>query len=422
VSEIAKLYQIMRQQFHSNPRIERQVYQDISRFVSTAFTQSMQSDEGYCFKFSLPNTEVMKLYKTIGFEIKEVFDAYKKDWGAPAMTNQMHSDPYYQILLLITYYGILEKKEHLYNHAMMLCLMRIWNGRKVRYIKFCDKKIMKYVTTHMVTKKHNVAKYDTPISLLHDYYIPTLYKKYGPEIKRNPAKLQQLFQQMWSRINQLFVYNMRTSLSTGKKEAQGGILHLYMKAKKDGMSLSNPIIGMGDDNQPPGFDEYSTVHVRDEMTNDITDYITMNPNPTYPPSLIRYFNERFNVKEATIGAILKAMHNHQYQAILQDLVSVILSRTNVLEKVDVCKTNYSTVVKRNIISSKNNPDTKKIQKLCNILLKKIFDNDLKDDTGKPLTKVYEKYSDVYQIQIRNVLVYGIVHNIKKTICRGNFSS
>lgn len=416
MSDIAKLYKTLQQQFHADPRIERQVYQEISKFVSAAFTQSMQSDEGYCFKFNLPMTGVDKLHKIIDIEQKEIFAAYRKDWGQAAMTNQMHSSPYYQILLLITYYGLKENKEHLYKNAMMLCLMKVWNGRKVRYIKYCDKKIMKYVTTHMVTKKHNTSKFDSPMSLLHDHYVPTLTKKYGPEIRRNPIRLKALFEQMYSRINQLFVFNPRTNMTTGKKEAQGGLLPLYMKARQQGMSVSTPSVGMGD--EEPGFDQYSTVHIRDEMTNEVVDYITMNPNPTYPAYIVKQFNERFNIKEATIRAILKSIHNHSYHDMLNDLISVILSRTNVSDKIDVCKPNYTATVKKTIISSKNNPDTRKIQQLCNMLLRKIFTNDLRDDTGKPLTKVYDSYSDVTQIHIRNVLIYGIVYNIRKTVCRG----
>jgi hypothetical protein len=416
VSKIADVFVVMQQQFHADPRIERSVYQEISRFVSTAFTQSMASDEGYCFKFNLPMSGVKKLYAVSGMEEAEVYKAYLKDWGRGAMTNQMHSDPYYQILLLLAYYGIKENKEHFYKNAMLLCLMKIWNGRKVRYIKYCDKKIMKYVTSHMVTKKHGVSKFDSPIGLLHDHYVPTLYAKYGPEIKRNPIRLKALFEQMYSRVNQLFVFNPRTNLTTGKKEAQGGLLPLYMKAREMGMSLSSPSVDFGD--EEAGYDQYSTVHIRDEITNDVVDYITMNPNPSYPKTLVDHFNKKFNIKEATIKSILQAIHNHQYHDILNDLVSIILSRTNISDKIDVCKPNFLTVVKKTIISSKNNPDTKKIQQLCNILLKKIFDNTLKDDTGRPLTKVYERYSDVTQIHIRNVLIYGIIYNIKKTVCRG----
>jgi hypothetical protein len=416
VSQIAELYKTLQQQFHADPRLERQLYQEVSRFVSAAFTHAMASDEGYCFKFNLPMTGVDKLHKIIDIEQKEIFAAYLKDWGPGAMTNQMHSSSYYQILLLITYYGLKEQKEHLYKNAMMLCLMKVWNGRKVRYIKYCDKKIMKYVTTYMVTKKHNTSKFDSPLSLLHDHYIPTLVAKYGPEIRRNPIRLKALFEQMYSRINQLFVFNPRTNMTTGKKEAQGGLLPLYMKAREMGVSISTPTIRMGD--EEPGFDQYSTVHVRDEMTNSVVDYITLNPDPSYPATLIKYFNEKFNIKEATIRAILRSVHNHSYQDMLRDLVSIILSRTNVSDKTDVCKANYTTLVKKSIVSSKNNPDTRKIQKLCNMLLREIFKNDLKDDTGKSLSKVYDSYSDVTQIHIRNVLIYGIVYNIRKTVCRG----
>jgi len=420
VSEITKLHKELQQIFHADPRIERQVYQEISRFVSTAFSQSMSSDEGYCFKFTLPMAGVLKLYKIIGIDQIDVYNAYKKDWGMGAMKNAMHSDPYYQILLLLTYYGLMGKKEHIYKNAMMCCLMKVWNGRKVRYIKYCDKKIMKYVVTHMITKKHSVSKYDSPISLLHDYHVPKLIFKYGPEIKRNSFKLKRLFEQMYSRINQIFMFNPRRNITTGKNEAQGGLLPLYMKAHKMGMSISSPSVGMGDDE--PGFDQYSTVHIRDEITNDVTDYITMNPNPSYPSTLIKSFNQSFKVKEVTIKAILQSIHNHKYHDILYDLISVILSRTNVVDKIDICKANYRTIVKKVIISSKNNPDTRKIQKLSNMLLKQIFDDDLRDTDGKALTKVYDRYSEVTRIQIRNVLIYGLIYNMSKTVCRGQYGS
>ena len=416
MSEIVKQYRELQQIFHADARVERQVYQELSRFVSTAFSQSMASDEGYCFKFTLPMAGVLKLYKIIGIDQKDVYNAYKKDWGTGAMSNAMHSDPYYQILLLIIYYGLLEKKEHLHKNAMMCCLMKVWNGRKVRYIKYCDKKIMAYVVTHMVTRKHSVSKYDSPISLLHDYHVPRLTKKYGPEIKRNPIKLKRLFEQMYSRINQIFMFNPRRNMVTGKNEAQGGLLPLYMKAHKEGMSISSPSVKMGD--EEPGFDQYSTVHIRDKITNKVTDYITMNPNPSYPNTLIKSYNQQFKVKEVTIKAILKSIHSNKYSELIYDLISVILSRTNVSDQIDICRADYGATVKKVIISSKNNPDTRKIQQLSNILLKKVFDDDLKDMDGKPLTKVYDKYSEVTRIQIRNVLVYGLIYNMRKIICRG----
>lgn len=421
MAKIVDLYNELQQVFVTSAGVEQKVYQEISRFVSMAFTQSMSSDEGYCFKFTLPITGVLKIYDIIGFDKDEVFKAYRSDWGVGAMRNSMHSDPYYQILLLLVYYGLKENKEHFYKNAMMCVLMKIWNGRKVRYIKFCDKKIMKYVTTHMVTKKHSVSKYDSPISLLHDYYIPTLTTKYGPEIKRSSIKLKRLFEQMFSRINQLFIFNPRRNLVTGKNEAQGGLLPLYIKAKKEGMSISSPSINMGDDEDEPGFDKYSTVHIRDEMTNDVADYITMNPNPSYPHTLISRLREEHSVKMSTIEGILKSMHNHRYNDVLTDLISVILSRTNISDKIDVCKNEYYGIVKKTIISSKNNPDTKKIQQLSDILLKKIFTNDLKDSTGKPLSKAFMTYSDVQKIQIRKVLIYGIIYNIRRAICRRQIS-
>ena len=124
---------------------------------------------------------------------------------------------------------------------------------------------------------------------------------------------------------------------------------------------------------------------------------------------------------STIEGILTSMHNHRYYDILKDLISVILSRTNVADKIDVCKNEYYGIVKKTIISSKNNPDTRKIQQLSDILLKKIFTNDLKDSSGKPLSKAFITYSDVQKIQIRKVLIYGVIYNIRRAICRRQIS-
>ena len=90
---------------------------------------------------------------------------------------------------------------------------------------------MKYVISNELTNRHVLSKYENPVSLLKDYFMPTLLKKYGPEVNRDIIKLKRLFEQSWARVRQIFVFNARTNIQTGKSEAQGGLLPIYMKAK-----------------------------------------------------------------------------------------------------------------------------------------------------------------------------------------------
>lgn len=269
---------------------------------------------------------------------------------------------------------------------------------------------MNYVVTHMVNNKHLVTKYDSPMTLITEYFVPTLLSKYSNEILRAPAlKLKQLFMQSWARVNQMFVSNMRENMTTGAKEAQGGLLPLYMKAKQENLHMSTPTI-MSQEDEEPEFDQYSTMHNRDEIVSTTTDYITMNTRPQYAPSFIVDANKHTKVSTKIIEKMLVAIHNHKYYDMIHDIISIILSRTNIVDKNDICKPDFVNNVRRNIISSKNTNEIKSIQRLLDSLVGQIFKDTLGID--------FAKYSNVQQIQIRNVVIYGLIYNLKKCNCQG----
>lgn len=389
--------------------VDKQIYSEMSKVISQAYTQTMSSDEGFCFKFTIPMTIVMKFYEKLNLPEKTVSTAFSADWGHPDSA-RMFSDPYYQILSLILYWGLLNKQDNLTKNALMLILMKLWNGRKHKYLKFCDKRIMKYVITHMTTNKHMVSKYDTPVTLLKDYFVPTILLKYSPHVLESPVKLKRLFEQSHTRIRQLFVFNMRKNIETGKSEATGGLLPMYMKAREQGMQMSTQIVRSDDeDGGEASFEKHGSISNRDEISTTVTDYITMNSNPQYPAALISMINSSTKVSSKVIERILKALHNHKYYDQIHDLITLILSRTNVSERTDICKSDYFANLKKNIISSKNNEETNKIQLILNDILQDLFKNILGFD--------FHNYSNVSKIQIRNVLIYGLHHNLRKFICK-----
>jgi len=408
VSKVVEIYEQMNNTLGNDRNLEHQLFSELSRIVSTAYSQAMaNADESYCFKFSLPITAVNKLYTLIKLDQSAVSKAFQSDWKYPSSA-MMYNDPYYHILLLLIYYGLKNKNALIAEHALTILLMKIWNGRKAKYLKYCDKNVMNYVVTHMVNNKHLIAKYSTPMYLIKEYFVPTLLQKYSSEILRNPLKLKQLFMQTWVRINQMFVSNMRENMTTGVKEAQGGILPLYMKAKQENLSLSTQTVSSTDEEEEPGFDQYASLHNRDEIVTTTTDYITMN-KPSYSPAIISEINNKTKVSVKIIESMLAAMHDHKYYDLIHAILTIILSRTNIVEKGDICKPEFLVQVRKNIISSKNTPDIVNLQKLLNKLVVDIFKEKLNIN--------FNLYSNVQHIQIRNVMIYGLIYNLRKFNCQ-----
>lgn len=389
----------------SNGTVENNIYTILAQIVSAAYRQINISDEGYCFKFNLPIQTIHKLTNDLNLTEKEISDAFVKDWGSQLTI--MHKDLYYQILLLLLYYSIKKDKQFLSVNSLMIILMKVWNGRKHTFFKYCDKRVMHYVINNMTSNRHEVTKCSDPVNLLKEYFVPSILKKYGPEIDENPEKLKRLFEQCYSRIYQLFVQNPRYNPATQKNEAQGGLLPLYMKAKKEGLYMQSSNIQMGEDE--PSFDVYTTSNNRDEITNTVVDNIVMNTSQHYPNTIIDQINKNTKVATKNIVKILSAIHNHQYHEVLTDIISIILSKTNVIDKSDICNPNFKSNIKKNIIASKNNTDIKKLQ----ILLNKMLETILPQIGNISLSQ----YSNVHQMQIRNVIIYGLEYNLIKNICR-----
>ena len=121
-------------------------------------------------------------------------------------------------------------------------------------------------------------------------------------------------------------------------------------------------------------------------------------------------NKATKVSTKVIETMLSALHNHKNYDMIHDALSIILSRTNVSDKNDICNKDFMVNVKRNIISSKNTEEIRKMQKILNGLSSKIFKEDLMLD--------FDNYGKAQQMQICNVVLYGLIYNLKKHNCQG----
>lgn len=318
----------------------------------------------------------------------------------------VQSDSYYQILLLLLYYGLKSGNRALVNNSLLLILIKMWNGRRQKFFPFCNPATMKYVAQNMLSKKFHAAKYESPLQLIANHFVPTILKKYGTEIKNDLAKLKVLFMQSYSRIYQIFSQQPKIDVESGAKKATGGLAALYYKAHSEG-ATSRDIKVRADEEGETTFDQYGSSHNVDEIVNTTTDYIILNKQDSYPESFVSQMNRLTHVSNKVIANLAVDIHNPDYHDLIQDLLILILGRLNVREKSDICTTQFILDIKKKIISSKNNSESKKIAEIIDKFLEKLFKN-------RKLN--FDRYSVVQRIQIRTVLIHIIVFNLKKVIC------
>jgi hypothetical protein len=409
VSKLKELHEKFMLSLNVNPSILTNLNQELNAIIVPIHMHSMNSDEGYCYKFKLPETQVLNLCKTLQLTKEEIYEAFKNEWGADRMKNKIYNNPYYQILLFIVYYAIHAKNEKLANNAWLIAMFRLWNGRRMYFLPYCNKNIMRYAVSYLTTSRHNVTKYDGPFSLIKDYFTPTLLKKYSPIIKQTPSKTLRLIEQSWQRIFQLFYFNPRQNVLTDKSEATGGLLYIYKTAKDQNLSLSTISVTTSKfDDDTSTVDDYTSTHNRNEIIDSIVNFITTTPNFNYSNEFLMQINRDTRVSIKIVEKLLKQLHNYSYHDQLVELYSIILSKLNVNDKQDICSTNYLANFKKLIISSKNNADSKQLQTLILKLLDQVFKNKLQIS--------FSKFSITQQIQIRNVLLYGLSYCLRRHIC------
>jgi hypothetical protein len=408
VSTIAQLYNQVSGLLNTNPNLKRSVQTHLVSIVSNASIQAMNSDQGYCFKFILRLKSYKQILQLVNITERDLLTAFTKEWGSSAMSNRMHADPYYQTFNFFLYLGIKDNDSKIAESALSAVLYKLWNGRKVKFLQYCNKDIMNYVTNYMCNKKHLANKHATPFELIQNHFVPTLLEKYGNEVRSNSTNLKKLFEQAFSRIRQLFVSRNRIDIQTGSTVSDGGLLPLYTKAHKEGLSMSKVSIHANEDGET-SFSDFTTASNLDEIITGTVEKIVMNPNPNYSNMFIDNLRQEYKIKRDVIIKFLKQLHNYKYHDQLHDIYSVLLKQTRVMIKDDICKPSFIEMVKKNVTSSKNNVDSVQLSKMLMILSEDI----LKVVVNRSISE----YSTVYQIQIKKMVVRILIYNLKQNVCR-----
>ena len=389
----------------ADPQKFTEVKNNLTSILSSVYTKAMTNDKGYCGVFIIPQDAYKRFVKLLEIDIAEMEQAFRADWQYPHSQVKMYSDPYYHVFFLLFIYGLNNPNTHFAEDSLTLILMRIWNGRKAEFFRYCNPDIMKYVVNHLVSKKFLVSKYDSPLSLIKDYFVPTILSKYGEKVKRDYSFTKHVFSQCWQRIRQIFISSPRYDVIQKRRIAQSGLLPLYMKAKEEGL-YQKAVSNTEQEGEVNPLEDTFTSSV-ENIVNDTVNYIIMNPQMTYPDSFINMVNKNTNVSKSTIQQILRKIHDVKFNDEITDALNIILNKCNITHEKDLCFPSFLAVLRKNVLSSKNNRDIRNLRIILDKMLIQIF-----QDLGLD----YNKYSNVHKIQIRNVIVYALYFNARRKFC------
>ena len=395
----------------ANPLLEKQLQLELSKAVRTVYSDAISNQQGYCMTLKVPENIILSLPSKLGLDSDKIRMAFIQDWQVPESA-YMYANVYYHILLFLVLYGIRHRHGDIHKNALNLVLCKIWNGRKIHFIRHCNPDVMRYVIANL-SGKYIARNYENPMAMILEYFTPSLLKKYGDWVESDAKHLKRLFNQSWGRVQQLFISSKAPNLLTGTNTAKSGLATAYYDAKKKGLSISKPTIGGdGGDDDVDNIDYYSS-HEFDDMITGIVNYIVMNVNPSYDPAFITFVSQMSTVNLKAAEIILKGMHNNKYSDWIRDILELMFKQMQVSNKNEICnKEFFLEVIKKKFISSKHSPIITQLKKIVDELLEKIFEDVVK-------YAQYSSYSNPRQGHLRKVMFYGFAHNIQKFVCNVN---
>ena len=396
----------------ADPQLERRIQIELEKMMRKVYSDAISQNTGYCMSFKVQETDVLALANKMGFEVAEIRDAFSTQWEIPK-TAYMYNNPYYHILLLCIVYGVRKHNESIKKAAMAALLFKIWNGRKIHFVKYCNPDVMRYVIANL-SGKYLARKYDSPVTLIIQYFVPTLLSKYGPWVDVEVHGTKRILEQAWGRVEQLFVSNYAPDLLTGTNKARSGLSVAYYNAKEKGMKISKPSSSGGSDidDSTSSLDYYSSNEF-DDLISGAVNYIIMNINPHYDDAFVRFVNRVSTVNMKGVELILQSIHDVRYADYIRDILELMFKQLQIANRAEICsKTFLTDVVKRKFISSKHSPIIIQLKKIIDNLLEKIFDDVIK------YTK-YSGYSNPRQGHIRKVIFYAFSYNLQRYMCSGS---
>ena len=171
------------------------------------------------YRFDLPEAEVLDFFRLLSMNRQKIGCVF------------CSTDPYTQVLLMLTSSGLQMNDESIAKESYFLLLAKVWNNHFNMYFPTgIDVKIMDKVIEKKMMGKHLLKKYKTPYQVLANHFVPELINKYGTIVVADPVnKTKQLLNQAKRRIDQMFEANWVIDINTRRPRFFTGLVPLYRK-------------------------------------------------------------------------------------------------------------------------------------------------------------------------------------------------
>jgi len=407
--------------YYKATRSEKNLETAVERSVRKVQSSSVKNySKGYCMRFIIPETEIMTLLIDVpGISIDQIKSAFISQWQIPNANAPMYGNAYYHLLSLIMYFGVMEHNDRLAKNALALILYKLWNGRNIQAFKWCDPDTMAYVISKM-SKKFEAKKHATPLELINNYSVPTIYKKYSSTVRRNSDETKRIFNASFARLRQMYRSDSIVDLESGKPKYKSGIQILYYKANKEGLKLSTISTNSSGSDEDFDLNNILSSHSFDDRIETITTQIVISKR-RYPREFMTFLSNETSVKKSTIEVLVNSIHSNTYSDHIHEIIELIFKRiqSSEIDRSEICSRHFlSTFVKRKIISSKHTPDVDNIKKIVDNMLEDIlsvhFNEKLK--TSSRSSQDFAKRTAFSHM--RRVLIYTFAYNFQLNICSG----
>jgi hypothetical protein len=265
---------------------------------------------------------------------------------------------------------------------------------------------MAYVVSNMMNKKYLPNKYSSPLEMIIQYFVPTIYTKYKPNIIANSDETKRLFEQCFNRLRQIFRSSKVADLDSGGIKYTSGLQPLYFDAKQKGLKISST-------SGPNMAEEEEANGGFEDQVDNITNYIVMNSKPNYPVQFITFLKEQSKSQEKNIVIILEALHKMEYVDYTKELLELMFRRISGMSQQNVCSQSFFTEIQKRVISSKHNHEVNQIKAISDKLLQNILETKFQKKYN------YMGYSDTNRSQLRRIVIYMLSYNIQKFNCQLN---
>lgn len=352
------------------------------------------SNPTLCTQFTLPIDTIQRMLKLFEVSEKELGEDFASIGFSKL--NNMYKDPYYHVFLVAYYLGLINNNSSIKLVALTNILARLWNGRKMIYIKFCNDDTMTYVYNHMLKNSAVTKKYFPPIKALTNYFAPTLDKKYAPFVEKDIKHLKTLFDQCWNRINQMM-----------KQIAK----HYYEAYSKGYKEESNSLMSVSkDDNERDRemVTNYETLHAKMESVIDnLSRHMIMTHNYRLPQDVLNEIKNKSGITIPAINDILKTMVDINNKNTVQECMRFLILSMKVKDIEDICS-GYPTIYTIDkLLIKKSELNAEKFKEQLDNICKKTF--------GDKISNV----SKTQILKLRKAAGYILLFRLQQLQCNKN---